>query len=80
MSTPDFFRTRLDGMVDANRPFAALASRLPWERTEAALAPKFARRDRPAQGERVDDPFGEREVERGGDTTMPPDARRRAHV
>ncbi len=66
MSTPDFFRARLDGMVDPNHPLAVLASRLPWDRIEAALAPKFARRERPAQGERVDDLFGEREVERGG--------------
>ena len=53
MSTPDFFRARLDGMVDPNHPLAVLASRLPWDRIEAALAPKFARRDRPAQGERA---------------------------
>ena len=66
MSTPAFFRARLDGMVDPSHPLAVLASRLPWDRIEAALAPKFARRDRPAQGERVDDLFGEREVERGG--------------
>jgi IS5 family transposase len=66
VSTPDFFRARLDGMVDPNHPLAVLASRLPWDRIEAALAPKFARRERPAQGERVDDLFGEREVERGG--------------
>jgi IS5 family transposase len=66
VSTPDFFRARLDGMVDPNHPLAVLASRLPWDRIEAALAPKFARRERPAQGERVDDLFGQREVERGG--------------
>ena len=66
MSTPDFFRARLDGMVDASHPLVVLASRLPWDRIEAALAPKFARRERPVRGERVDDLFGEREVERGG--------------
>ena len=66
MSTPDFFRARLDGMVDPSHPLAVLASRLPWGRIEAALAPKFAREDRPVRGERVDDLFGEREVERGG--------------
>ena len=66
MSTPDFFRARLDGMVDPSHPLAVLASRLTWERIEAALAPKFARRDRPTQDERADDLFGEREVERGG--------------
>jgi IS5 family transposase len=66
VSTPDFFRARLDGMVDPDHPLAVLASRLPWDRIEAALAPKFARRERPAQGERVDDLFGQREVKRGG--------------
>ena len=55
MSTPDFFRARLDGMVDASHPLAVLASRLPWERIEAALAPKFARRERSLKGERVED-------------------------
>ena len=66
MSTPDFFRARLDGMVDPNHPLAVLASRLPWDRIEAALAPKFARRERPVQGECVGDLFGQHEVTRGG--------------
>ena len=42
MATPDFFRARLDGMVDPRHPLVELASRLPWDRIEAALAPKFA--------------------------------------
>ncbi|MBV8037534.1 hypothetical protein [Roseateles sp.] len=30
MSTPDFFRARLDAMVDPKHPLVVLASRLPW--------------------------------------------------
>ena len=66
MSTPDFFRARLDAMVDPKHPLAVLAAQLPWDRIEAALAPKFAHRDRPAQHEQVDDLFGARQVARGG--------------
>jgi IS5 family transposase len=46
MSTPDFFRSRLDAMIDLQHPLAVLAQRLPWDRIEQALAPKFAHRDR----------------------------------
>ena len=50
MSTPSFFRARLNGMADPSHPVAVLASRLPWERIQATMAPKFSRRDRPTQG------------------------------
>ena len=66
MSTPDFFRARLDGMVDPRHPLVELASRLPWDRIEAALAPKFAHRERPAQAERDVDLFGEQPTRAGG--------------
>jgi transposase, IS5 family len=46
METGDFFRARIDAMIDLNDPLAVLATRLPWDRIEAALAPLFARRDR----------------------------------
>ena len=46
MSTPDFFRNRIDLMIDLKHPLAVLAKRLPWAQIEAALAPKFARQDR----------------------------------
>ena len=39
MATDDFFRARLDGMVDMRHPLAVLASRMPWSQIEAALAP-----------------------------------------
>jgi IS5 family transposase len=66
MTTPDFFRARLDGMVDRRHPLVELASRLPWDRIEAALAPKFAHRERPAQAERDVDLFGELPTRAGG--------------
>lgn len=58
MSTPDFFRARLADMIDLRHPLAVLATRLPWTTLEAALAPRFARRDRPGQTLTVDDLFG----------------------
>ena len=46
MSTTDFFRARLDAMIDLRHPLAVLASRLPWTQIEANLAPVFAHADR----------------------------------
>ena len=37
MQTPDFFRARLDGMIDLKHPLAVLATRLPWAQLEAEL-------------------------------------------
>ena len=66
MSTPDFFRSRLDAMIDIRHPLVVLSGRLPWARIEATLAPKFERQDRPSQQEFGGDLFGERDVEFGG--------------
>jgi (R,R)-butanediol dehydrogenase/meso-butanediol dehydrogenase/diacetyl reductase len=49
MSTPDFFRSRLDQMIDLRHPLAVLATRLPWASIEAAVAPKLARQAQPAK-------------------------------
>jgi transposase, IS5 family len=65
MSTPDFFRSRLDAMIDLQHPLAVLARRLPWERIEQALAPKFAHRDRAGRQLIVDDLLGQHQVEFG---------------
>lgn len=46
MATDDFFRARLDGMVDMRHPPAVLARRMPWAQIEASLAPLFARKAR----------------------------------
>lgn len=58
MSTPDFFRSRLDQMIDLRHPLAVLATRIPWAQLEAALAPCFARKDRPGEVREDTDLFG----------------------
>ena len=37
MATDDFFRARLDSMIDLRHPLAVLATRMPWSQIEAAL-------------------------------------------
>jgi transposase, IS5 family len=56
--TDDFFRARLEQMIDLRHPLAVLAQRMPWMQIEEALKPAFARGDR--QGCEVwgDDLFG----------------------
>ena len=56
--TADFFRARLDQMIDLKHPLAALAQRLPWSQIEAALSPAFARRDREGRVIEGEDLFG----------------------
>uniref|UniRef100_UPI0035A96FEE hypothetical protein n=1 Tax=Paraburkholderia phenoliruptrix TaxID=252970 RepID=UPI0035A96FEE len=46
MSTPDFFRSRLDAMIDLHHPLAVLAMRMPWASIEATSVPMFERRAR----------------------------------
>jgi IS5 family transposase len=58
MATDDFFRARLDGMVDLRHPLAVLASRMPWSQIEAALAPAFAHKDRKGRAVEGPDMFG----------------------
>ncbi len=66
MATDDFFRARLDTMIDLRHPLAVLARQLPWARIEQALAPKFTHQDRPAKAAVVADLLGEHAVEFGG--------------
>ena len=66
MSTPDFFRSRLDGMVDSRHPLVVLTGRLPWAQIEQVLAPHFARKARPAGTEVAQDMLGEHQIEFGG--------------
>ena len=49
MATDDFFRSRLDQMIDLLHPLAVLATRLPWAVIEAAVAPKLAHQAKPAK-------------------------------
>jgi transposase, IS5 family len=58
MQTSDFFRSRIDSMINLNDPLAVLATRLPWDRIEAALAPMFERKDRSGQTNADVDLFG----------------------
>ena len=44
--TADFFRVRLETMIDFRHPLAVLASRMDWAGIEAGLAPLFARTTR----------------------------------
>jgi len=39
MSTPDFFRSRLDAMIDLRHPLAVLATKMSWASIETTLAP-----------------------------------------
>ena len=53
MATDDFFRSRLDQMIDLRHPLAVLAQRMPWSQIEAALAAALAHKNRP--GTVIDD-------------------------
>jgi Transposase domain (DUF772) len=65
-ATADFFRARLDGMVDHRHPLVVLSKRLPWAALEQALAPHFARQPRPRLAKQVTvDLLGAHEVEFG---------------
>ena len=44
--TLDFFRGRLDSMIDLQHPLAVLGTRLAWAQLETALAPIWQRRSR----------------------------------
>lgn len=56
--TEDFFRARLEQMIDLKHPLAVLAKRLPWAQIEAALAPAFARKKRDGKVIEGSDLFG----------------------
>ena len=56
--TDDFFRARLDGMIDPGHALVVLAQRLPWAQMEQAVAPCFARKARPEQWQAHEDLFG----------------------
>ena len=74
--TDDFFRARLDGMIDSNHALAVLAQRLPWAQMEQAVAPCFARKARPEQLLADDDLFGPTAQVSGGAVSNAGRARR----
>ena len=45
-ATDDFFRSRIDHMIDLRHPLAALSSRMPWQQIEASLSHLFMRKAR----------------------------------
>lgn len=67
--TDDFFRARLDQMIDLKHPLAVLADRLPWAQLEAALAPAFARKNRDGKVIEDGDLFGPTLEIAGGGTS-----------
>jgi transposase, IS5 family len=69
MATADFFRARIDEMINLNDPLAVLATRLPWAQIEASLAAKFERRMRAGQLLEGQDMFGPTAVLAGAGTS-----------
>ena len=45
-ATDDFFRARIDHMIDLRHPLAVLSSRMPWQEIEARVAQVFSRKGR----------------------------------
>ena len=58
MATDDFFRARLDSMIDMRHPLVVLATRMPWVTIEASLAPALAHKDRDGRLVQDADLFG----------------------
>ena len=69
MATDDFFRARLDQMIDLRHPLAVLAKRMPWSQIEAALSPAFARKSINGKVIDHDDLFGSTLELAGGGTS-----------
>ena len=66
MSTPDFFRSRLDAMIDLRHPLAVLATKMSWASIETTLAPLFERRSRDGRVSEAVDLFGSNSLELAG--------------
>ena len=58
MMTSNFFRARLDAMIDLHHPLAILRNRLPWSEIETVLSAYFVRKDRTGRLLPSDDLFG----------------------
>ena len=66
MGTEDFFRSRLEQMIDLRHPLVVLGKRLPWERIEEALAPLFEHKAKAVQLREIEDFLGKHQVMEGG--------------
>ena len=62
MQEIDFFRSRIDAMINLNDPLAVLAARLPWSQIETAIAAKFERQNRTGEILKAQDMFGTTET------------------
>ena len=58
-ATDDFFRSRIEHMIDLRHPLAVLASRMPWQEIEARVAQVFSRKGRAGVAMPDLDLFGE---------------------
>ena len=58
MQPMDFFRARIDAMINLNDPLAVLATKLPWKEIEAAIAYKFEHQHRTGEILDAQDLFG----------------------
>lgn len=58
MSTPAFFRSRLDAMTGLQHPLAVVVTRMSWPRIEETLSPMFVCKSRPGQAVAGGDLFG----------------------
>jgi IS5 family transposase len=65
-ATDDFFRSRIDHMIDLSHPLAVLASRMPWQQIEASVAHLFSRKGHAGVPMPDLDLFGEQVVQRKG--------------
>ena len=66
MQPVDFFRSRIDAMINLSDPLAVLSTRLPWSQIEAAIAAKFEHQNRSGQILKAEDMFGTSELVVGG--------------
>ena len=62
MQPMDFFRNRIDAMINLNDPLAVLATRLPWRQLEEAVATKFEHQNRTGEILKAQDMFGTTET------------------
>ena len=58
MQAIDFFRNRIDAMINMNDSLAVLATRLPWRQLEESVASKFEHQNRAGQILKAQDMFG----------------------
>jgi transposase, IS5 family len=64
-ATEDFFRARLDHMIDLRHPLCVLSSRMPWQQIEACVSHLFMRKARVSVAMPDLDLFGEAPVVTG---------------